>query len=284
MKIQDILIGSDPEFGITLDSMPASVIGKLGGSKKEPMDIGNGCGLQEDNVMAELTMPPCSSKEQFIGYFNYGKQKIEEILLKNTSLPYKAVSISSAEYNSQILNNKTAMTFGCEPSWCIYTKDISFRPEPQDVGNLRSAGFHIHIGIPKLLNIKQRIKLIFCMDLMLGVPSILIDTDEKRRTLYGNAGDFRAKLIPDKDYTIVEYRTLGGAMHATDELIGWCYDQTLKAVQMWLDFSKVEDICKAYDIVMEEVQMAIDTGNTQLCENLIYTTNTTLPNERVFIR
>jgi hypothetical protein len=273
----EITFGSDPEFGIFFNDKPISGIGLIGGSKKEPMDIGEGCGVQEDNVMAEITIPPVKTKSDFIKYIQYGRKRIAEILHQNTGLEFEIKSISSARYDEEELDNPVAKLFGCEPSYCIYTKSVSPRPTPEEIGNLRSAGFHIHCGIPKLLSMKDRVHFIFCMDIMLGVPSIIIDTDEDRRKLYGNAGDFRAKLFSEKDYTIIEYRTLGGAMHASDELIGWCYDQTNKAIDLFLSTESVDEILKENDVLFEEIKKAIDDGDIDLCKNLVKTFKIELP-------
>ena len=282
---KDILIGSDPEFAVSTDGLfpiPVSVIGKLGGNKAEPMDIGEGCGLQEDNVMAELTMPPCKTFEEFYYYINYGKCKIEEIIFKNTGQIVRTQSWSSAEYSKDDVSHPVAQKFGCEPSFCIYTKGISPRPSPEEVGNLRSAGFHIHMGIPKLLSQEERIRLIFCCDLMLGIPSIILDTDNKRRKLYGNAGDFRAKLKPEEDYTIMEYRTLGAAMHGSYLLLNFVWDQTQRALQLFLETSSVDEICKKFDISMQEIRSVIDEQMMNICEELIETLEIKLPeNARV---
>ena len=277
VTVPNILVGTDPEFGVQLYGKPASCIGILGGSKKEPKDIENGCTIQEDNVMGELTIPPCDKKEDFIRYINYGRKAMEEILFKNTGLPYKLVSLSSQEYPDDDLNNEAAMKFGCEPSYCIYTNGISKRPRPEDVGNLRSAGFHIHIGMPKLLNIEKRRALIYAMDILLGVPSIIIDSDEKRRKLYGNAGDFRIKLDGDKDYTIIEYRTLGAALHATDELIGWVYEQTHKAVSLFLTYPTMNKISQVLNVEPDYIRNIIDTGDFIEAQSLVDTLQIKLP-------
>lgn len=280
MKVNrnQITIGSDPEFMVSYNGKPFSVIGKLGGSKKEPMDIGKGCGLQEDNVNPELTMPPVKNKEDFIKYINYGKQVIVERLKINTGLDCKVESWSSAKFSNEDLNNPVARTFGCEPSYCIYTGQVSPRPSPEDVGNIRSAGFHIHIGMPGVMNTRNRIFMIWCMDLFLGVPSLLIDSDQERRQLYGNAGDFRFKYLPEKDISIIEYRTLGAKMHETDELIGFVFDQTMKAVDMFLENQTFENFQKNSNlgIRFEEPKIAIDDLNYEIAEQLINITKTSV--------
>jgi len=59
---------------------------------------------------------------------------------------WELVPISSARYPEQELESKQAREFGCEKSYSIYT-GVSERPSAEEVGNLRSFGFHIHFGI-----------------------------------------------------------------------------------------------------------------------------------------
>ena len=55
---------------------------------------------------------------------------------------------------------------------------------------LRSAGFHIHVGYPQN-NIDVSVQMLRYIDVYVGIPSILYDTDSERRKLYGKAGCFR---------------------------------------------------------------------------------------------
>ena len=77
----------------------------------------------------------------------------------------------------------------CDPDFCIY------REGPNEVSkaartNLRSAGFHIHVGYESN-NIDTSIAMLRYIDAYVGLPSILYDTDNERRSLYGKAGCFR---------------------------------------------------------------------------------------------
>ena len=60
-------IGCDPEVFVG-DTIPRSVIGKVGGSKENPMPlpIGEGFCVQEDNVAMEFNIPPSKNKEEFV--------------------------------------------------------------------------------------------------------------------------------------------------------------------------------------------------------------------------
>jgi len=273
MKINNPTFGTDPEFCIVNEKTgdAVQVINFIPGSKKEPFDIGNGCGIQPDNVMVETTQPPVTNKEDFIKYFEYCRQKAEEIIQeRSSSKSLKIKSLSSATYDEMFLKHPVARKFGCDPSFCIYTGQESPRPSPEDIGNLRSAGFHLHIGCEGLLSFEEIEFIIYLCDVYLGVPSILIDDDKNRRKIYGNAGDFRFKQIfGEKEITIVEYRTLGGAMHETKELVEWCFDMLVHICNTFNSFENITSFNKHYNLKVEDVKNAIDNENTFLCEEII---------------
>ena len=83
-------------------------------------------------------------------------------------------------------------------------------PPSLDGTNLRSCGGHLHIGFDRAKNdMMARPHLVRILDLVAGVPSIIIDKDKDRRKLYGKAGAHRPKMIEAGDpYDGVEYRTL----------------------------------------------------------------------------
>ena len=263
MSIKKFTIGSDPEFVVVNEGgIPTSSIGRIGGKKGNPVMIGGGFGIEEDNVMAEATIPPCNTKEEFINNIGHVKQELNKILAEHG---LHIESMSSARYSEEDLNHKDAQKFGCEPSFCVYTRETSPRPTPEEVGNLRSAGTHIHIGADRLLRIGEVERLIHAMDIFLGVPSLLIDTDTDRRKLYGNAGDMRFRNVGGENMiTVVEYRTLGGYMSRSPELLGWIYDQTVRAVDYFNNNDNYE-----LDMTIQEI---IDTNNIDAaiehCKNI----------------
>lgn len=101
-------------------------------------------------------------------------------------------------------------------------------------------------------------------DVFVTLPALLIDTDERRRELYGKAGSFRFK-----DFG-VECRALSNFWIHSDELIGWVYDQTIKAVETVLNGEAVEYLEK----YSSQVEDAINTNNKELAKELIKKINT----------
>jgi len=146
IKIKKWTLGMDNEY-LILDKNdnPISGIGKVGGTKNRPLDIGKACGRQEDNVAAEVTMPPCTTAEELLYYVNYTKNTVEKHLnLKGANL--RLVAQSSAIFDESQLLDRAAKIFGCSGSFCVYTGGGSQRKSASEAGNLRAFGAHVHVG------------------------------------------------------------------------------------------------------------------------------------------
>ena len=65
------------------------------------------------------------------------------------------------------------------------------------------------------------------MDAYVGLPSILIDKDTQRRSLYGKAGCFRLT-----DYGC-EYRSLSSYFMKDEAHLKWVFNQTMKAIEAY---------------------------------------------------
>ena len=268
--IRNITIGSDPEFAaFDENGIARSAVGFIPGTKKEPYPLEGDWGIQIDNVGVELTIPVVTTEEEFVHAMTYGKE-LAQRKLQETKPSWEIRAVSSARYGGSELNSRTAREFGCESSYCVYTQDISPRPTPAEVGNLRSFGCHIHIGYKTDEDsMTQAERIIKAMDITCGLGSIIIDTDKDRRSIYGNAGDFRFRQI--EDVNIVEYRTLGSAMACDEERLSWIFNQTMLAVDM------VNNWQNEYDTFSEIIKEAIDTGDIEKCRELLTTFKIQIP-------
>lgn len=218
--MKSILVGADPEAFLfsQKDNKFVSSIGLIGGSKREPRPIGNGCAVQEDNVAVEFNIPPADSEQAFVDSLNFNLKYLEEHV-KGMGLTLAIVP--SAEFTEDQLDSPAAKEFGCEPDYCVWTKSVNPRPRATNTA-LRSAGGHIHVGFDKAeINFETVVK---AMDVFVGCEMTVFDKDTKRRSLYGKPGAFRFKPYG------VEYRTPSNAWLATDELKRWVYNQTMKAI------------------------------------------------------
>jgi hypothetical protein len=221
--MENWLIGTDYEFGLENKNTKVitSAIGLVGGTKDEPIDIGRGCGKQEDCTMVELTQPPTNNFQDFIDYINYGISAIEQELPK-----YNPVFESVLMYSKKQLKNPKANIFGCASSMNAYSKTCAQPTTP--TGNYRSAGFHIHFGHDSLVDNPDNIeKLVYLFDLHITLPSLLIDPDRFRRRIYGKAGEFRFKNYG------CEIRTLGAYMMSNFNILSWLWDQLETIISLY---------------------------------------------------
>lgn len=210
-------IGCDPEFFIQKNKKYMSAINIIKGTKEEPHPIPGlrGAACLQDNVAVEFNTPACNDKDAFIRSIQFVLTKLQRGALRGFDFSKE----SAVFFEEDQLQHPKAQEFGCEPDYNAWTKDINPRPKASDA-NLRSAGGHIHVGTKE-----DPIEVIRAMDLFLGVPSILKDKGKLRRQLYGKAGSFRPKNYG------CEYRTLSNFWIFSEDLIGWAYDQTQKAVE-----------------------------------------------------
>jgi len=217
--MSNVRIGSDPEtFLMDKTGKYISSVGLIGGSKDKPMDIGNNCSVQEDNVTVEFNTPPTNNIEEFVNVVNYN---LSWIARRAAELNLSVVYTPSAEFDNEQLGTREAQTFGCDPDFNAWNFSAA-NPRPNSKNqNLRSAGGHIHIEAPDL----DKEKLIQAMDLFVGVPMLEFDNDSERRKLYGKAGAYRPKSYG------VEYRTASNAWLQDDDKKRWVFNQTQKAVE-----------------------------------------------------
>lgn len=250
-------IGSDPELFIinTKTGKVVSSIGLIPGEKGNPYrsdDMPKGFGLEIDNILAEFNIPAVKTKEDWIKSMNYMKNYIRNYV-KKVNPDFDILCAASMYVPKDQLNTPEAQLFGCDPDYNAYTEEENPKPKGER-GTLRSAGCHIHIGYPKF-NADTSVQLVKYLDAYLGLPSILLDPDKKRRSLYGKAGSFRLQPWG------VEYRVLSSAMMKDDVTLSFVWDQIERAV-----------MSQYYGIELppaDLVQQAINTSNVELAKELI---------------
>ncbi len=185
-------IGTDPEFFVRdAENQIIPVVGLLGGTKGEPIPLAGlpeGFGAQEDNVMAELTVPAAMSAEAFTENVKRGAEVIGDMLGEHDC----ALDMSTCEYRfsgEAIGRHSQALQFGCSPDFNAYEKGRQ-RPtiDPALVGNNRFCGGHVHFGGD--FRSPPFIGAMFA-DAVLGLWSVGRDPQRTRRQYYGAAGTYR---------------------------------------------------------------------------------------------
>lgn len=229
MKITNVKVGSDPELFI-VNSKTNKVISSIGlipGEKNNAYrapDMPRGYGLQIDNILAEFNIPATNNKEKFIASIEYMKNYIRDFV-KKTNPDYDIQCVASRDVDEDQLQSPEAKLFGCDVSYNAYTEDENPKPDGER-GTLRSSGAHWHISY-KNPNARTSIDLIKYLDMYLGIPSVVLDPDTKRRTLYGKAGDFRLKKYG------LEYRTLSSHFISSPHTLNFVWDGIMKAIDAY---------------------------------------------------
>lgn len=252
--ISNFTIGADPELFLEKDGEIISAEGIIGGTKASPKKISDkGHAIQEDNIMIEFNIPASDNKESFRDHINFVKNYLSQlVLLLGCNLNFSA----SALVNKKYLQTEQAKEFGCEPDFNVYLE--SMNPSPNSKSNLRTCGGHIHIGYENP-SFDTSVLIVKAMDAVLGLNSLLLDTDDRRREMYGNAGSFRVK-----DYG-VEYRTLSNFWIKDDKLINWAFISTIEALEL-INSGEIHNIIENFS---EDIRKAIDTNDKKLAKELI---------------
>ena len=256
-------IGCDPEFMLYNQDtkLLVSAVPIIRGTKKKPDELKHGA-IHHDNVNVEVTIKPAKTKIEFI-------KNISSVLsdAARKVSPLKIMSTASAEFPSSELMTSDARRFGCDRDYDVYTTKGNRINMGLQRGNLRSTGGHIHLGAvngkpPILLSKEGKLISVKVLDIIIGIPSVLLDKDMssiKRRSLYGKAGCYRPTPYG------VEYRVLSSFWLNSPKVTSLVFDLASTAIKILSDEPKVkvllslvssDKICKAinnskYDIAYD---------------------------------
>lgn len=187
-------LGCDPEVFL-VDSKTGAVVG----SERAIVDT---VPVVRDGVQVELHPSATSCRQGLASGLSSCFRTLQEQLLKHPKLKVsfdQVVELSDEEVKKL---SKKSLELGCAPSLNAYG-----RQEVKVDGSIyrkRSAAGHIHFGIGKNV-IPKPDEAVRTLDLVLGVPCVLLDRDPhaaERRKLYGKAGEYRLPVHG------LEYRTL----------------------------------------------------------------------------
>lgn len=258
------LLGCDPEFFV-VDSggRLVSAIGLLGGTKKEPRELDpNGplrsLGVQEDNILAELTCSPCGNAGMFTEVVHYGIQKINDELRERD---YRLVpGLSSTWCDDNVLSHPMAKVFGCDPDFDAYNNGaVAPRVDASKARNLRTAGGHLHLGGD--FNCPPFVAALMA-DLYIMLPAVRHETGSERRELYGQAGRFRAKPYG------IEYRTPSNFWTAKKPLTTMVASSAFQLMKMLTECSSKDIRAKMLSVPWPAVQKAINEGRYKDAETI----------------
>ena len=203
VAMQLLKVGADVEVFLVQPGVgPVPCVQLIGGTKEKPIpileELGPGFALQEDNVMLEYNIPPASTSHEFV----YNLRRInEEIVGRVGKMGLAPVIEASMRFRAEQLESDQAKVFGCDPDFNVWDRCPNEKPELTGEDKLlRTAGGHVHVSFningepPKFPEHLSEIEtIVMGMDILVGIPSVILDKDRERRKLYGKAGAFRRK-------------------------------------------------------------------------------------------
>lgn len=226
----DCLIGCDPELFVKniLTGKFISGDGMIPGSKEEPYIVDKGA-IQVDGLALEFNIDPAKTCVEFVG----NVIQVRSILGEHAKLSYPDGILEAspvADFDPEYFESIPfyAKQLGCTPDYNAYTGLMN--EPPRGDRPFRTGSGHIHIGWPDPKKTFSDEHIEYCrnvtkqLDIFLGLPSLLWDTDKRRRTLYGQLGAFRPKPYG------VEYRVLSNAWLKDNRLIEYVYKQARAAM------------------------------------------------------
>lgn len=231
-----LTIGADPELFLRKDGQFFSAHGMIPGTKMAPHPVDKGA-VQVDGLALEFNINPAETFEEFNVNINTVLAQLRSMVPPD----YEFVFSSSAEFSKEHMEAQLpeALEIGCQPDYDAYT--LTLNPTPEFGKTDRAAGGHIHIGWGEGFDVDDPIHIRSCarlakqMDFYVGIPSLVLDPDTKRRESYGKPGAFRPKPYG------MEYRSLSNFWVNKENYRKFIFDQTKKAFEGIINHQDVTD-------------------------------------------
>lgn len=227
-RIENYTIGADFELFLKNKETDEIINAKnyVKGSKKRPFNFDKTSPFwctSLDNISLEGNIKPCTNANEFDQYIKYVIDYMNSKLPKNLC----TVHDPAVFVNPEQLYTRESKMFGCEATYNAYTLEKNPMLSAEET-NLRTCCTHVHIKYDDM-DIITSSELVKAMDLFLGVPSVMIEPPNMRRTLYGKLGEMR--FNPKKT---TEYRVLSSFFSETEQLRKWVFENTVKAID-WIN-------------------------------------------------
>lgn len=257
-RITEYKIGSDPELFL-VDKETREVISAIPyipGDKYEPYqipDLSEGHMIQTDNVMVEYCLPATTSAKEMYHSFRNCIGYTNSIVPSNLEAEVRQ---SATLDESQLLDPKTRV-FGCDPDFNVWADGLQNEVNNKDT-NLRTCGGHVHIGYNDP-DMETSMEIIKALDIFLGIPSVILDSDRERKKMYGKAGAYRLKFYG------AEYRSLSNFWLQHESGVQSVFD----GVKLAIDFVNEGKTYKLTDQQQLDIQTCINTGDEVLAYQLV---------------
>lgn len=239
------LIGADPEIFVRdQEGNLVSAYGMIEGTKDEPKEIEFGA-VQVDGMALEFNIDPVETPSDFSQRIQLVMSQLQDMLPAGHTFAIEPTAEFGKEYIDA--QPEIARDLGCNPDYNAYTGLANEKPNVEMP--FRTASGHIHIGWTEDMDPFDPGHFEACrmltkqLDIMLGVPSLLWDTDKQRRTLYGKPGAFRPKPYG------CEYRVLSNVWLTDVRLMNFVARNAQYAVEKLMDGHRLWEPGWGYDAV-----------------------------------
>lgn len=228
----NLLIGADPEFFVKQGDKFVSAHGLVEGTKERPLPVEGGA-VQVDGMALEFNINPAATFKEFDRNINTVIGEMHA-LVPNYDFVFEPVATFSGAYMRKV--PEEAKKLGCTPDYNAWTGKVNEPPDGEV--NFRTASGHIHLGWGNDFDVTDPEHIEACemmvkqLDCVLGVSSVIWDTDTKRRSLYGNAGAYRPKSYG------VEYRVMSNKWVVDHELRKYIFNASHYAYNALLNGDK----------------------------------------------
>jgi len=204
--MEGLTFGCDPElFVLDTEGNAVCADGLIPGTKEEPHKVECGA-VQVDGMAAEFNIDPVDNYEDFNNNCNKVLGQLRKMLPKG----YTLSAVPSMQFSEKVWEEAPdhAKVLGCTPDYNAWEGTVNPPPDGNLIPRTRTASGHLHIGWTDGADTTDEQYVAACRDLVkqldwyLGGWSVLVDSDNIRRNLYGKAGAMRFKPYG------VEYRVL----------------------------------------------------------------------------
>jgi len=259
--MNNLKIGADPELFVTDRGAITHGIGLVDGYKRFPERLGCGS-VQVDNVLLEYNIPPATTEDEFVQYnmqmLHDLRRRIQSVA-PTTDLTVRASHVYSLDYLREL--GDEAMTLGCDPDFNVYTGERNPRPNPNT--GLRTAAGHLHISAD-WDHSEQQQDMVRVLDSTIGLQSVSLDDDARRRELYGKAGAHRMTKY-GRGVVGVEYRVLSNFWLGDESLMRKVYRAVVRAADLVINPDYMQRIADLQD----DIQDAINHSDALAAEQVL---------------
>ena len=221
--MSNITIGCDPELFLRDPSgVFVSAHDLIPGDKMNPHPVPRGA-IQVDGVSAEFNIEPATTTDEFVGNISTVmatmEAKIKE-MRPDLQFAIEPTATFTEEYFASL--PMSAKLLGCSPDFNAYT--MAPNDPPHTDQPFRTGAGHVHVGWGSGFDGPEHFsnccQLVKQLDCVLFIQSLAWDSDDRRRSLYGNIGAFRSKPYG------LEYRPLSNAFLKSDSIQRWVFGAT----------------------------------------------------------